>query len=339
MFGTIRQELTPAEDRAVVLIRISAPQGVSLAYTTRQVRKIEQLLLPLRDTGDVTNVFSIAGIWGQVNRGFAVLTLAEWHKRERNQQQIIGQVNQLLRQVHGVRSFIIRTNSLGIRGAGNGLQVALVGNNYDDLAEAANGLVEKMEAEPRFGQVRLSYETTQPQLSVKIDRERAADLGVDINGLAASMQAVLDGRSVGSVFIDDRSFDVKIISTRDPVDDPTDLENVFLRTSDNRMVPMSTIATLTEKAVAPTLNREQQMRSISITAGLTPEFALGDAYERAVVLAEPLLPPGSRVIPLGRGSHAQRNLDRASFDLRFPRSRLSCLFSPRSSRVSSARSS
>ncbi len=301
-FGTIRQELTPSEDRAVVLISISAPQGVSLEFTTRQVRRIEQLLLPLRETGEVTNVFSIAGIRGQANRGFAVLTLAEWNKRERSQNAIIAQVNGLLRQVHGVRSFIIRTNSLGIRGAGNGLQVALVGNNYQDLAEAAGELVRKLEDDQRFGKVRLSYETTQPQLSVQIDRERASDLGINIDGLAEAMQAVLDGRSVGSVFINDRSFEVKMISTTDPVNDPTDLENVFLRTGDKRMVPMSTIATLTEKAVAPTLNREQQLRSISVTAGLTDSFALGDAYLRAVEIAEPLLPPGSRLIPLAEAA-------------------------------------
>ena len=121
-------------------------------------------------------------------------------------------------------------------------------------------------------------------------------------GLAEAMQAVLDGRSVGSVFINDRSFEVKMISTTDPVNDPTDLENVFLRTGDKRMVPMSTIATLTEKAVAPTLNREQQLRSISITAGLTDSLALGDAYLQAVELAEPILPPGSRLIPLAEAA-------------------------------------
>ena len=88
--------------------------------------------------------------------------------------------------MHGVRSFIIRTNSLGIRGAGNGLQVALVGNNYDELADAAGELVQKLEDDQRFGKVRLSYETTQPQLSVQIDRERASDLSINIDGTCRS---------------------------------------------------------------------------------------------------------------------------------------------------------
>ena len=53
LFGTIRQELTPSEDRAVVLLRINAPQGVSLDYTTQQMQKIERLIQPLRDSGEI----------------------------------------------------------------------------------------------------------------------------------------------------------------------------------------------------------------------------------------------------------------------------------------------
>ena len=105
-----------------------------------------------------------------------------------------------------------------------------------------------MEENPAFGQVRLSYQTTQPQLFIQVDRERASDLGIDIDGLGETLQAVLDGTSVGSVFIDDRSHDVMLISTTSPVSDPTDLENMFLQTASGEIVPMSTVVTLEERA-------------------------------------------------------------------------------------------
>ncbi|TGS87315.1 efflux RND transporter permease subunit, partial [bacterium M00.F.Ca.ET.177.01.1.1] len=70
LFGTIRQELTPSEDRAVVLLRISAPQGVSLDYTTEQMQKIERLIQPLRDSGDIRSTFENAGQNGAYNSGF-----------------------------------------------------------------------------------------------------------------------------------------------------------------------------------------------------------------------------------------------------------------------------
>ena len=311
LLPTIPQELTPPEDRAIAIVRISAPQGVSLDYTRSRMTEIERLVMPLRETGEVQNIFAIAGTGGSSNNGFMVLTLAPWGERVRSQADIVAELNRAIGAVPGLRAFAIQPNSLGIRGAGNGLQFAFVGNSYDELAEVGQKMVEKLEQDPRYNQIRLSYETTQPQISVQIDRERASDLGVNIDGLAEALQALLDGREVAQVFIEDRSFPVKLMSTNNPINDPTDLESIYLKAGDGRIVPMSTIATLTEKAVAPDLRRESQMRSVSITAGLAPAFALGNAWSEAVTIAEPLMPPGVRIIPLAEAA----TLDQSSNDM------------------------
>ncbi|KZM49421.1 efflux RND transporter permease subunit [Labrenzia sp. OB1] len=298
LFGSIKSELTPTEDRSIAFLRISAPQGVSLDYLSQEMRQIENLLQPYRDSGEIISTFSIAGSGGTKNRGFMVMRLAPWDERSRSQQQILSEVNALVRDVPGVRAFAFQPNSLGIRGAGSGLQFAVAGSDYARLGASAESIISVMEQDPRFRQVRLSTEATQPQLSVSIDRERASDLGIDINGLGSAMQAMLDGRKIGQVFINDQAFDVKFVSTTNPVNDPTDMENIFIRTGDGRFVPVSTIATLTEKAVPPSLTREQQLRAVAITSALAPGVALGDAYAAAQEIAEPLLPPGARIIPL-----------------------------------------
>jgi HAE1 family hydrophobic/amphiphilic exporter-1 len=302
LFPTIRSELTPQEDRSVAFMRISAPQGVSLDYFSQRMREIEGLIAPLRETGEVSNTFAIAGSGGSQNSGFMVMTLAPWEERTRSQQEILSDITSRVRNVPGVRAFAFQPNSLGIRGAGNGLQFAIVGNNYADLGAAAQKIVADLEQDRRFQQPRLSEEATQPQLSVSIDRERASEIGIDIAGLAEAMQAMLDGRQIGTVFVNDRSFAVKLVSTTNPINDPTDLENIFLRTGDGRFVPISTIATLKEQAVPPSLEREQQMRSVAISSGLAPDFALGSAYERVLEIAEPHLPAGARVIPMAEAA-------------------------------------
>ncbi|UVK40620.1 efflux RND transporter permease subunit [Mesorhizobium sp. AR10] len=302
LFGTIRQELTPTEDRAVVLLRINAPQGVSLDYTTQQMQKIEKLIQPLRDSGEIRSTFENAGQNGSYNSGFMVMTLAPWNERSRSQQQIMAEISQLTKQVPSVRVFPVQPNSLGIRGAGNGLQFALVGNDRKALGGAAVKIIAEMQKDPRFQLPRLSVDPTQPQLAVAIDRERASDLGMDITGLANTMQAMLDGNDVVDVYIADRSYGVKLVSTTNPINDPTDLENIFLKTADGRFVPMSTIATLTERAVPPSLTREQQQPSVAITSNLGGDFALGDALTRAEEIATPLLPPGSRMLPLAEAA-------------------------------------
>lgn len=302
LFPTIRSELTPSEDRSAAFVRISAPQGVSLDYLAQQMRRIEGLIQPLRDSGEITSTFAIAGSGGSQNSGFMVMSLAPWEDRERSQQEILNDVTALVQDVPGVRAFAFQPNSLGIRGAGSGLQFAIVGNNYADLNAAAEAVVADFEQDARFRQPRLSQETTQPQLSVRIDRERASDLGINITGLSEAIQAMVDSREIGSVFIDDRSYDVKLLSTTNPINDPTDLENIFLKAQDGRFVPMSTIATLTEQAVAPSLAREQQMRSVAVTTALAPDFALGDAYVVAQEIAAKHMPPGSRVVPLAEAA-------------------------------------
>ena len=303
LFPTVKSELTPSEDRSIAFMRISAPQGVSLDYLSDQMQRIERLLQPFRDAGEVTSTFSVVGSGGSSNSGFMVMRLAPWDERERSQQAIMADISRVVREVPGVRAFAFQPNSLGIRGAGSGLQFAVAGSSdYAVLGKAADRIVAALQEDPRFRQARLSSEATQPQLSISVDRERASDLGIDINGLGVAMQAMLDGRKIGQVFVADRAFDVKFVSTTNPVNDPTDLENIFLRTGDGRFVPVSTIASLTEKAVPPSLAREQQLRSVAITSALAPDFALGEAYEVAQQVAAPLLPPGARIIPLAEAA-------------------------------------
>ncbi|HEY8593774.1 MAG TPA: efflux RND transporter permease subunit [Devosiaceae bacterium] len=301
-FFSINQELTPPEDRSQVAIIVQAPQNVSVDYTNSQMRRIEDLMQPLVQKGLIRNIFSISGFGGNTNRGFIIATLAPWDERSTPQSAIAAQINQDIATVPGVRAFAVQPNSLNIRGAGNGLQFALAGNNYADLSAAADKVVAALEADPRFGNIRSSYDTTQAELSVAVDRARAASLGIDITGIGTTLQAMLDGKQIGTVFVNDTSYPVRLTSSTNPVNDPTDLENIFVKTADGRFVPMSSIVTVKEAPVAPSLNRESQRRAISITAGLTPGFALGDAYEQAKAIAEPLLPPGGGIIPLAEAA-------------------------------------
>lgn len=302
LWGSVDRALTPPEDRSVALLSVSAPQGVSLAYTQRQIDRIEQLIQPLRDSGEIENTFAITGLGGSTNRSFMVMTLAPKQLRDRSQLEIVGQINGLLRTVPGVQAFAIQPNSLGIRGGGQGLRFALMGDNFDRLGEQAQLMVDALNDDGRFGRVRLSFETTQPQLNLNIDRQRANELGIDLTALTASLQAVLEGSSAGSVFIEDRSVDIILLSTTFPIRDPSDLENILVRAQGGVMVPMSSIVTLQEQAVSPSLNRVQQMRSVSISASLSDGFALGDAWQAAQSLAAPFQADNMTLLPLGEAA-------------------------------------
>ncbi|MBY5899310.1 efflux RND transporter permease subunit [Rhizobium leguminosarum] len=306
-FSTVKSELTPEEDRSMVMMRLTTPQGSSLEYTRDKMQLVEEYLQPLVDSGDIRNVFSISGQGGSLNSGFMVLTLAPWGERQRTQAEIVGDINQAASRVPALRGNAISSNSLRIRGAGSGVQMALIGNDHEALTAAAAKLVQALEATGQYETPRLTNEPSQAQVLVTIDRERASDLGIDITGLSTAIQSLLEGRSVVDVFVDGESYPVLLTSTTRPIDDPTDLENVFLKTGDGKIVPMSVIATMKEGSVAPQLNREQQLASVAITAGLRNGMSLGDAVSQVTALAEPLLPPGSRLLPLAEAATLEEN--------------------------------
>lgn len=305
-FTGIQSEITPREDRSMVMMRLTTPQGSSLAYTRDQLQRVEENLQPLRESGEIQNIFSISG-QGSSNSAFMVMTLAPWSERTRTQDQIVQDVNAAAAKVPALRGNVFQSNSLRIRGAGSGLQLAMVGSSHEKLTEAVLKMVEQMRDRPEFQTPRIDNEPTQAQISVTIDRERASDLGIDIGAIGTSLQALLEGRSVTDVFVDGNSIPVRLVSSTTPINDPTDLENIFLTASDGRVVPMSSIASLEEKAVSPTLNREQQLASVSFSAALADGVALGDAVELVTEMAEPLLPPGSRLIPLAEAATLEEN--------------------------------
>ncbi|WP_254492758.1 efflux RND transporter permease subunit [Bartonella sp. B1099] len=298
-YTKLQQELTPAEDRALIFLVINGPQGISTQYLNEQVEQIEESLQPLRDAGEIANNYSIAGIGGSPNTAFLVLLLSSWDKRLRSQQEIVKDVNAKVRQFPAVFVFAAQGNSLGVRGTGQGLQFAILGNDYATLQPIADQLVRVLQADPRFIRPRLTVDATQPQFFIEINRKKASDLGIDITNLGDTLQAMLDGKKIGSINVDDHPYDVKLISHKNPMKSPSDLENIFLKTKDNRYVPLSVIARLHEKAIAPQLKREKRMSAVILSANLAPDITLGDAYQTVQKIASPLLSKGTYVVPLG----------------------------------------
>jgi HAE1 family hydrophobic/amphiphilic exporter-1 len=307
VFFALPQELTPQEDRATIMIRAQAAQGSSLEYSDDQLRKVEDQLQPLIDGGEIANVFTISGQNGQANQGMIVLTLAPWEKRARSQAEISADVRKALKAAPALQANIVQPNSLGIRGAGGGLSFALTGNDYDKLYQNAAKMIDALNASGKFDLVRLGADPTQAQISVSIDRERAADVGVDITGLADALQALLAGTSIGDVFVNGRSVDIMLVSSNNPIDDPQDLENIFLKTRDGKFVPMSAVATLKEKSIPPQLAREEQTRAVPIIATPKDGVGLGDALALTENIGASMLPPDIHILALGEAATLNEN--------------------------------
>ncbi len=297
-FQTLKQEITPAEDRGVIQIRLTAQQGANLDYMSKLTARVEEVLAPYKQSGEVTNVLSSVGNGG-ANRAMVIVSLADWHHRERTQQQIQAELQKKLDNIAGLQISLLGANSLGIRGGGQGLRFAIVGPSYERLSATALKMVNKLQELPDFRSVRTDYDTTQPQLSVRINREASTKLGVPIETITSLINAMIDYQKAADLFIEDDIVEIQVKAGGRPINDPSDLQNLFVKAADGKFITLSSLVTIKEVAIAPTLGREDRQRSVGITANLNDGVVLGDAVEEMRGVAATTLDPDMSITLLG----------------------------------------
>ena len=292
IFPTIKEELLPKEDRGAIIIMMQGPDGVGLDYMDRQAAKAEVLLEPIRQRGEIENVYSIVGRW-DLNRVYIIAPLVHWSKRERSQQEIARSLRKPLKAIPGATARIRTPNSLNLRRAGGSVEFTLTGSNYKDIASAADDFLAAMRKRlPHYEDPEIEFQQTQPQLTVRVDRRRAEDLGVPIDSITETLRAMVDGFKVAEINVDDRSIPVLLESAAGAINDPSDLFNLFVSTSAKRLVPLSAFVSLEEVGVAAELDRAAQKRAVEIDAPLPPGYALRTAMTEIETLAHEILPEG-----------------------------------------------
>ena len=300
LYTQLDRELLPDEDRGTLNVYAAGPDGVGLGYTERQADRLEAVLEPLVAAGEIDMLYTVIGRWDP-NRAFVVAPLAHWDDRERSQQEIQADIQRLLNNLPGARAGSWGSNSLNLRGAwGGDLDVALLGNSYDEIFVAARDLAAAIEDRlENVTRPRISYQPTQPQLAVRVDRRRAADLGVPLDDLAGTLRAMIDGQELVDLNVADEAVPIILEAGAEAVNDPSDLVNLYVRSADGALVPLSSIVTLVEEGVAAQLDRVAQRRSIEISLNVTPGYPLQAALDDVQALAEEVLPPEIGLISQG----------------------------------------
>jgi hydrophobe/amphiphile efflux-1 (HAE1) family protein len=313
LYQQLDRVLIPPEDRGVVNVDASGPDGTGIGYMDRQTQKIEDILQPLVDSGEATSLFTIVGTWDP-NRSRVTVPLVDWNDRQRSQQEIAASLEGPLSRIPGARVSVSGSNSLNLRRSGGELEVALVGNDYYTIFEAAKILVANIEDRlPDLSDPRISYDPTQPQLSVDIDRRRASDLGIDLGNLAATLRAMIDGDELVDLNVEDEAVPILLESSSGDINDPADLVNLYVSTHAGQLVPLSSVVTLSEQGVATQLDRHAQRRAIEISIQLPPNFPLQTAVDDLRSLADEVLPSNVSIILLGEAATLEETSREVAF--------------------------
>lgn len=301
LYTQLEQELLPTEDRGQLYLFARGPDGVGLPFTERQANRLEAVLLPVLDKGEIESLYTVIGRYDP-NIVLINATLVPWDARERSQQEIAAEIAPILDDLPG-GARIFSGNSLNLRGASGGLEVALVGNNYDAIHEAAKDYAAAIrDRATSVSSPRIGYQTTQPQLSVRIDRRRASDLDIPLDAIAQTLRAMVDGLDVIDLSVDDQSVPIMLESGAGAITAPNDLANLYVRAGNGSLIPLSSVVTLVEEGVASQLDRQSQRRAIEIDVDIRQDVVLQAAVDEMRMLAEEILPPGIELITQGEAA-------------------------------------
>ena len=290
LFTHLKSELSPLEDRGIVIVSGNGPDGASLTYTDRYAHQIEDIL------GTVPELRSYLMIVGirDPSRLTAFARLKDWSERDVKQQEVTQKLLPRLRKVAGVSAFAVNPASLGVRGFGKPFQFVIQSTtSYEELNTITNALVDKLKDNPGLQDLDTDLRLNKPEVRVDIDRDRVADLGLDISVIGRTLETLLGGRNVTTFQIGSEQYNVKVSLPPEDRASPDTLSRIFVRSKSGEMVQLSNVVKTRESVAPKELNRFNQLRAITIEANLAPDYTLGEAIAAVSQAAAEVLPEGT----------------------------------------------
>ena len=300
LYQALPREFTPPEDRGQLSINVRAPEGASYDYTARYMRQVEGAVLARLGKGEVDRtILRIPGfgpIGSAVNTGFMVVSLTDWSERERTTAQVASEIGRELAALPGVRAIATPRSGFGT-GFGQPVQVVLGGGSFEELAQWRDALIARLQQDyPDLTRLDSDYKETLPTLELDVDLKRAGDLGVPVEVIGRTLETLLAGRRVTTYIDRGEEYDVWLQAEAADRANPGDLANIYVRsTNTGALIPLANVLTTRETAGAGSYNRHNRLRAITISAGLTPGYTLGEALADVERVAAEVLPASARL--------------------------------------------
>src|ERR687892_2583516 len=264
-FNSLDSELAPYEDQGTVIGVFNGPTGATSAYTDRYARQLEQIYAQVPEAD---RYFVVAG-FRVASRGISFIKLVPWDQRERSQQGIVNALRPLMGDVPGVLAFAVNPAPLGQGGSSTPVRfVVQTSQSYEELQAMVERLMERARDNPGLVNVDTDLKLDKPQLSVEMNRDRVADMGVGVSTLGRTLETMIGGRQVTRFERDGEQYDVIVQVEDADRATPDDLQRIYMRSANGQMVPLSNLVSVTETVAPQELEHFNQLRSATIEANL-----------------------------------------------------------------------
>jgi multidrug efflux pump subunit AcrB len=311
----IGRELVPSEDQNRFIVQVICPVGSSVDYVDAMLAQGEAVMATMPEIA--TFFAAISTRPGQlITEGILFTRLVDRQHRDKSQSQVMAELRKKLAKIPGMRAVVLDLSTQGFTATrGYPVDFAVQGPEWDKVTAYSGEIMKAMQASGVVADVNSDFRPGMPELRVLPNRQKASDLGVSMSNLAYTINAAVGGVRVGRFTSDGKRYDVRVRLLESQRDSPWDIRSIYLRSSKGKLVSLADVTDLETLPTLPVINRYNHQRKVEITANMAPGVSQGVSIARCQEIAEGILPPEYKIVPLGNAQAMQQTLSSLGFAL------------------------
>ena len=291
LFIAIPKGFIPSEDRSAIFAFTQAAEGISVDAMMKHQQAVAAVV---RKDPDVKSFFSTMGARGSrsSNTGVLFMHLKPRSERKYSADQIIERLRPKLAKIPGIMAFLQNLPPIQIGGhlTKAQYQVTLQGADTGELYKFAPIFETKMHSLEGLHDITSDLEIKNPQVTVEIDRNKAAAMGVTAEAIENTLYYAYGSREISTIYTRNNTYQVIMEVETHFKRDPSALSLLYVRSRDGQLVPLKTIANITQDLGPLSINHTGQAPSVTLSFNLNPEFPLSKAISQVENLARKTLP-------------------------------------------------
>lgn len=317
LYNWVGYNFLPDEDESAFQVSVRLPQGTSLAATQSVVERVARDVreqIPGVENTLVNAGAGGGGGGGAPNTGSVQVRLLPVKERKYSQTELIQQTRDMVRKRKYPKEYVINASggssigaSLGGGRGGSSIGFVINGPDIEKLAEYSSRLVERIKQDQRFRDADSSLQLSSPEVRIIIDRQRAADLGVEAGDVAQALNALAAGQRVTTFSEGSDQYDVVVRAAEEFRRTRESLKNFTVASSLGGTVGLDKLVRLEEGDSPASIDRLNRQRAVTVSASLAPNGSESDALVAIQRYAKELnMAPGYQTGVTGQSKELQR---------------------------------
>ncbi|MEG1949508.1 MAG: efflux RND transporter permease subunit [Odoribacter sp.] len=283
---TVPAEMAPLEDRSNIRISSTAPEGATFDYMSRYADELMAYVEEEAPEQEKT-IEMIGG--GTTNRSNMNVWLVNPEDRQRTQQEISDELAVKVRKFTGAKTMVSQQQTFGGRRGGLPVEYVIQAKNLDDLKRVLPAFMDEVNKSPVFSVSDLNLKFTKPELTINIDRDKAAVLGVSMQNIAQTLQLSMSEQRVGYFILNGKQYQIFSQLDRINRNKPSDLQTIYVRNNKGELIALDNLVTTSESSMPPQLYRYDRFVAATVSAGLAKHQTLSQGLQEMDRIADQVL--------------------------------------------------